>query len=98
LRLELFAIHYIDLGEVQLYPYCFNLKVTGSGTSKPKGMLVTDLYHPDEFAFSQEAKETKWYESYWTGELDPDPVFADNTSMIPDKEWINIGPPVWDGK
>jgi len=98
LRLEVLAIHYINLGELQLFPYCFNFKVTGSGTAKPEGKVVTELYNPNEFAFSKEAKNTTWHIWKWTEDPDPGYAFVSDTSWIPDKEWINIGPPVWNGK
>lgn len=47
LRHELMAMHGAQSeGGAQNYPQCFNLKVTGSGTDKPKGTLGTKLYTP----------------------------------------------------
>ncbi|KAK5717492.1 hypothetical protein LTS12_027734 [Elasticomyces elasticus] len=47
LRHELMAMHGAQSkGGAQNYPQCFNLKVTGSGTDKPKGTLGTELYTP----------------------------------------------------
>lgn len=48
LRHELMAMHGAQSkGGAQNYPQCFNLKVTGPGTDKPKGTLGTKLYTPD---------------------------------------------------
>ena len=47
LRHELMAMHGAQSqGGAQNYPQCFNLKVTGFGTDKPKGTLGTKLYTP----------------------------------------------------
>lgn len=47
LRHELMAMHGAGTeGGAQNYPQCFNLKVTGSGSDKPKGTLGTELYKP----------------------------------------------------
>ncbi|GLI72176.1 hypothetical protein PoHVEF18_000346 [Penicillium ochrochloron] len=45
LRHEIIALHGAeDLDGAQNYPQCINLKVTGSGTAKPSGILGTALY------------------------------------------------------
>ncbi|KAE8154640.1 glycosyl hydrolase family 61-domain-containing protein [Aspergillus avenaceus] len=45
LRHELIALHSAgEEGGAQNYPQCFNLKVTGSGTDKPAGVVGTELY------------------------------------------------------
>ena len=47
LRHELMALHGAQTeGSAQDYPQCFNLKVTGGGSDKPKGTLGTELYKP----------------------------------------------------
>lgn len=53
LRIEISAVHHIWEGEIQLYPYCFNTKVTGTGTAKPKGVVTGKLYNPTDFLFSE---------------------------------------------
>lgn len=49
LRTELIALHTAGtVGGAQNYPQCFNLKVTGSGTtSLPAGMPATQFYKPE---------------------------------------------------
>ncbi|KAH7130486.1 glycoside hydrolase, partial [Dendryphion nanum] len=32
----------------QLYPQCMNVKITGSGTDRPKGTLAVNFYKPDD--------------------------------------------------
>ncbi|KAJ5216692.1 Endoglucanase-4 [Penicillium citrinum] len=45
LRHELIALHGAGAeGGAQNYPQCFNLKITGSGSDKPAGVLGTSLY------------------------------------------------------
>jgi len=45
LRHEIIALHSAyDVGGAQNYPQCVNLKVTGSGTATPAGVLGTALY------------------------------------------------------
>ena len=47
LRHELMVLHGAQTeGGAQDYPQCFNLKVTGGGSDKPKGTLGTELYKP----------------------------------------------------
>ncbi|PGH04899.1 hypothetical protein AJ80_08448 [Polytolypa hystricis UAMH7299] len=45
LRHEIIALHSAgDNNGAQNYPQCFNLKITGSGTQNPEGVLGTSLY------------------------------------------------------
>ncbi|PGG97536.1 hypothetical protein GX51_07288 [Blastomyces parvus] len=45
LRHEIISLHSAyDSNGAQNYPQCFNLKITGGGTAKPKGQLATTLY------------------------------------------------------
>jgi cellulase len=47
LRHEIIALHSANLdGQAQNYPQCINLKVTGSGTEAPQGVVGTSLYTP----------------------------------------------------
>jgi len=49
LRHEIIALHSAgDTNGAQNYPQCFNLKVTGSGTANPEGVLGTALYTPED--------------------------------------------------
>lgn len=49
LRHEIIALHSGNQANgAQNYPQCFNLKVTGSGSSKPEGVLGTSLYKADD--------------------------------------------------
>lgn len=49
LRHELIALHGAGTeGGAQNYPQCFSLKITGSGTDKPAGVVGTKLYTEDE--------------------------------------------------
>ena len=49
LRHEIVALHSAnEANGAQNYPQCFNLQVTGSGSSKPAGVLGTELYTADE--------------------------------------------------
>ena len=49
LRHELIALHGAgEEGGAQNYPQCFNLKITGSGSDKPSGVLGTSLYKPTD--------------------------------------------------
>jgi hypothetical protein len=44
-RHELIALHEGGTeGKAQMYPQCFNLKITGSGTQSPSGVVGTKLY------------------------------------------------------
>ncbi|RYP52645.1 hypothetical protein DL769_010636 [Monosporascus sp. CRB-8-3] len=45
LRHELIALHEGgSQGKTQMYPQCVNLKITGSGTESPEGVIGTELY------------------------------------------------------
>ncbi|KAJ5054252.1 uncharacterized protein L3040_000531 [Drepanopeziza brunnea f. sp. 'multigermtubi'] len=47
IRHEIFGLHgAISEGGTQVYPFCINLEVTGSGTENPPGTLGTELYTP----------------------------------------------------
>ncbi|KAL2826323.1 glycosyl hydrolase family 61-domain-containing protein [Aspergillus cavernicola] len=49
LRHELIALHGASSeGGAQLYPQCFSLQITGSGTDEPAGVLGTELYTATE--------------------------------------------------
>ncbi|KAL2871206.1 lytic polysaccharide monooxygenase auxiliary activity family 9 protein [Aspergillus lucknowensis] len=49
LRHELIALHAAGSENgAQLYPQCFNLIITGSGSATPSGTLATDLYTPTD--------------------------------------------------
>ncbi|KAG7286203.1 glycoside hydrolase 61 [Staphylotrichum longicolle] len=49
LRHEIIALHSGNQPNgAQNYPQCFNLQITGSGTSNPDGVLGTALYKPDD--------------------------------------------------
>ncbi|KAI0023606.1 lytic polysaccharide monooxygenase [Xylariomycetidae sp. FL0641] len=48
-RHEIIALHSAGSeGGAQLYPQCFNLKVTGSGSQSPEGTVGTSLYTPTD--------------------------------------------------
>ncbi|KAI9055499.1 hypothetical protein LZ554_000450 [Drepanopeziza brunnea f. sp. 'monogermtubi'] len=49
IRHEIFGLHgAISEGGTQVYPFCINLEVTGSGTENPPGTLGTALYTPTD--------------------------------------------------
>ncbi|KAL6854802.1 hypothetical protein ACO1O0_005929 [Amphichorda felina] len=49
LRHEIIALHSAnEANGAQNYPQCFNLEITGSGTSEPAGVLGTELYTAEE--------------------------------------------------
>ncbi|KAL1971557.1 hypothetical protein VTN31DRAFT_2178 [Thermomyces dupontii] len=49
LRHEIIALHAAgNPNGAQLYPQCFNLHITGSGTVEPQGIPATELYSPDD--------------------------------------------------
>ncbi|RYP70631.1 hypothetical protein DL771_005344 [Monosporascus sp. 5C6A] len=49
LRHELIALHEGgNQGKTQMYPQCINLKITGSGTESPEGVVGTELYTPTD--------------------------------------------------
>jgi lytic cellulose monooxygenase (C1-hydroxylating) len=49
LRHEIIALHSGgDANGAQNYPQCFNIRVTGSGTEVPAGVLGTELYKADD--------------------------------------------------
>ncbi|EAW12129.1 putative endo-1,4-beta-glucanase [Aspergillus clavatus NRRL 1] len=49
IRHELIALHAAGSPNgAQLYPQCFNLQITGSGTAKPSGVKGTKLYTPTD--------------------------------------------------
>ncbi|RYP07345.1 hypothetical protein DL764_002561 [Monosporascus ibericus] len=49
LRHELIALHDGgNEGKTQMYPQCVNLKITGSGTESPEGVIGTELYTPTD--------------------------------------------------
>ncbi|KAI6778683.1 uncharacterized protein J7T54_007624 [Emericellopsis cladophorae] len=49
LRHEIIALHSGgDLNGAQNYPQCFSLKVTGSGSAQPEGVLGTQLYTAED--------------------------------------------------
>lgn len=49
LRHEIIALHSgNDVNGAQNYPQCFNLRITGSGTATPAGVVGTELYAADD--------------------------------------------------
>jgi hypothetical protein len=38
-------------GQIQIYPHCFNLEVSGTGSVTPKGVSFPGAYQADDFAF-----------------------------------------------
>lgn len=50
LRHEIIALHYAQVAGQgpQHYPQCMNVKITGSGTSRPQGVVATELYRADD--------------------------------------------------
>lgn len=49
LRHEIIALHSAGQEDgAQAYPQCFNLEITGSGTTEPEGVLGTELYKADD--------------------------------------------------
>ena len=49
LRHEIIALHEgFNQNGAQLYPQCFNLQITGSGTVEPEGTPATELYSPTD--------------------------------------------------
>jgi hypothetical protein len=45
LRHEIIALHAaFQTNGAQNYPFCFSLAISGNGTSKPAGILATQLY------------------------------------------------------
>ncbi|KAF9889627.1 hypothetical protein FE257_007135 [Aspergillus nanangensis] len=49
LRHEIIALHGAGSANgAQLYPQCFNLQITGSGTVQPAGVLATSMYTPTD--------------------------------------------------
>ncbi|KAL4862616.1 glycosyl hydrolase family 61-domain-containing protein [Aspergillus spectabilis] len=49
LRHEIIALHGANgYNGAQLYPQCFNLRITGSGNVSPSGVAATDFYSPND--------------------------------------------------
>ena len=39
-------------GEIQIYPHCFNLEITGSGSAIPEGVNFPGAYKPTDPSFT----------------------------------------------
>lgn len=60
LRAELIALHgnHNELrsanlkGEIQFYPYCFNIEIRGSGTATPEGVTFPGAYEKNSTSFT----------------------------------------------
>lgn len=77
LRHELMALHGAEMEDgAQNYPQCFNLRVTGSGTAKPDGILGTALYKPTEAGVSVDI-----YSSLSTYQLPGPTIWSGATSI-----------------
>jgi len=91
LRTELIALHgnMKELknnqlrAQIQVYPYCFNLEISGSGTATPEGVNFPGAYKPTDPAFT--------FQPFMTYGNDTKSAREDNM------KFVAPGPPVYKG-
>ncbi|RYP89863.1 hypothetical protein DL770_004015 [Monosporascus sp. CRB-9-2] len=83
LRHELIALHEGGSeGKTQMYPQCVNLKITGSGTESPEGVVGTELYTPTDAGLLHNIYNDETNPTYQIPGP-PMPTFGEETETAP---------------